>query len=271
MPAHRKKFGNVGRTRRPGEELQASTSRSSRWIWPTSRAIPAESSNSRQPRRRWLHRQASAAKAATPPRNVQVQRSKHRQNMAGLTATTTISGRAPELTRGIRNVPAARRRTHQERKNDRAGRKRSDRPLKQGHAGVMGLSNVYSDANEEVVAKCDSRRTNPHLTAAFNEGDFSARAELSSATGAPESVLEAVNALLEAAGRPVSMLEQSIARMSDEHDRGDIDVTIPADSFKGSFANMARNVNDMVAGTSPSRRSHGLRQGLRRRQFRCTA
>ncbi|MCD2178216.1 methyl-accepting chemotaxis protein [Rhizobium sp. C1] len=87
-----------------------------------------------------------------------------------------------------------------------------------------------------------------HLTAAFNEGDFSARAELSSATGGARDVLEAVNALLEAAGRPVSMLEQSIARLSAEHDRGDIDVTIPADSFKGSFANMARNVNDMVAG-----------------------
>jgi methyl-accepting chemotaxis protein len=37
-------------------------------------------------------------------------------------------------------------------------------------------------------------------------------------------------------------------RMSDEHNKGDIDVTIPADRFEGSFRAMAQGVNDMVAG-----------------------
>ena len=86
------------------------------------------------------------------------------------------------------------------------------------------------------------------LTAAFNEGDVLARANLSGATGGARDVLEAVNALLEAASRPVNSLGQSIARMSSEHDRGDIDVTIPPENFKGNFAVMATAINDMVAG-----------------------
>lgn len=35
--------------------------------------------------------------------------------------------------------------------------------------------------------------------------------------------------------------------MSAEHDKGDIDVTVPADNFRGDFAAMARGVNTMVA------------------------
>jgi methyl-accepting chemotaxis protein len=36
--------------------------------------------------------------------------------------------------------------------------------------------------------------------------------------------------------------------MSEEHNRGDIDVTIPVDKFEGSFRAMAQSVNEMVAG-----------------------
>jgi methyl-accepting chemotaxis protein len=36
--------------------------------------------------------------------------------------------------------------------------------------------------------------------------------------------------------------------MSDEHDKGDIDVTIPAGKFEGAYRVMAQRVNDMVAG-----------------------
>ena len=39
-----------------------------------------------------------------------------------------------------------------------------------------------------------------------------------------------------------------MARMSTEHDRGDIDVYIPVDKFQGSYQVMAKGVNDMVAG-----------------------
>ena len=37
-------------------------------------------------------------------------------------------------------------------------------------------------------------------------------------------------------------------RMSDEHNKGDIDVSIPVDEFSGVFKAMAQGVNDMVAG-----------------------
>jgi methyl-accepting chemotaxis protein len=37
-------------------------------------------------------------------------------------------------------------------------------------------------------------------------------------------------------------------RMSDEHNKGDIDITIPADRFQGAYRAMAQGVNDMVAG-----------------------
>jgi len=37
-------------------------------------------------------------------------------------------------------------------------------------------------------------------------------------------------------------------RMSEEHEKGDIDVTIPSDRFEGSYSTLAEAVNDMVAG-----------------------
>ncbi|HWU65156.1 MAG TPA: methyl-accepting chemotaxis protein [Ensifer sp.] len=86
------------------------------------------------------------------------------------------------------------------------------------------------------------------VIAAINGGDESARADLSGATGGARDVLEAVNALLEAATRPAINLGQAIAHMSAEHDRGDIDVTIRTEEFKGAYATRARAINDMVAG-----------------------
>jgi methyl-accepting chemotaxis protein len=39
-----------------------------------------------------------------------------------------------------------------------------------------------------------------------------------------------------------------VNHMSDEHNKGDIDVTIPAEKFEGAFRVMAQGVNDMVGG-----------------------
>ena len=39
-----------------------------------------------------------------------------------------------------------------------------------------------------------------------------------------------------------------MTRMSDEHNKGDIDVAIPAEKFEGELRSMAQGVNDMVAG-----------------------
>ena len=37
-------------------------------------------------------------------------------------------------------------------------------------------------------------------------------------------------------------------RMSDEHNKGDIDVAIPVDKFEGAYRAMAEGVNGMVGG-----------------------
>jgi methyl-accepting chemotaxis protein len=39
-----------------------------------------------------------------------------------------------------------------------------------------------------------------------------------------------------------------MTRMSDEHNKGDIDVTIPADKFEGAYRVMAQGINEMVSG-----------------------
>jgi methyl-accepting chemotaxis protein len=46
----------------------------------------------------------------------------------------------------------------------------------------------------------------------------------------------------------VKSLLGDISRMSEEHQKGDIDVVIPVDRFAGGFRAMAQAVNDMVAG-----------------------
>jgi methyl-accepting chemotaxis protein len=41
---------------------------------------------------------------------------------------------------------------------------------------------------------------------------------------------------------------EEMTRMSDEHNKGDIDVVIPVEHFEGAFREMARGVNEMVGG-----------------------
>ena len=86
-----------------------------------------------------------------------------------------------------------------------------------------------------------------HLTQAIAGGNLSARASLGTATGNARDILMAVNELLEAATRPAIALGDCIGRMSSEHDKGDIDVVVPATKFSGDFAVMAQDINDMVA------------------------
>lgn len=86
------------------------------------------------------------------------------------------------------------------------------------------------------------------LTHSMTDGDISRRARVDMATGDARELLEAVNALLNVTLRPVSDLSDAIRHMSSEHDKGDIDVIIPADTFKGEFAVVAKNINTMVNG-----------------------
>ncbi|KAA3509781.1 methyl-accepting chemotaxis protein [Agrobacterium vitis] len=80
------------------------------------------------------------------------------------------------------------------------------------------------------------------------DGKLAERANLDAVTGEAREMLIAVNELLEASMQPMQKLGASIAGMSGEHDKGDIDVRLPSEVFKGDFAVMAKGINDMVDG-----------------------
>jgi methyl-accepting chemotaxis protein len=86
------------------------------------------------------------------------------------------------------------------------------------------------------------------LSQSISAGSLSARTDPEAATGDARAVLIAVNELLDAGFLPISALAEDISRMSREHDKGDIDVVVPADKFRGDLAAMAKAVNEMVAG-----------------------
>jgi methyl-accepting chemotaxis protein len=80
----------------------------------------------------------------------------------------------------------------------------------------------------------------------FASGDITQRADLSGASGPVRELLASMNEMLDAAAAPTAAFTKSLARMSAEHDRGDIDVVVPAEEFHGDLANAARMVNALV-------------------------
>ncbi len=62
--------------------------------------------------------------------------------------------------------------------------------------------------------------------------------------GEPGAARNAVNACIE----QWSEVAAEVSRMSDEHTRGDIDVFLPTDRWKGVYSGLARSMNDLVAG-----------------------
>jgi methyl-accepting chemotaxis protein len=79
------------------------------------------------------------------------------------------------------------------------------------------------------------------LAAAAN-GDLSQRVSAHSVPTSLRSSADAVNKLLDT----VQALKSEAARMSGEHERGDIDVTIDTQRFNGEFREMATGINSMV-------------------------
>ena len=84
------------------------------------------------------------------------------------------------------------------------------------------------------------------ISLALANGNLSERANLDVATGDAREILRAVNAMLEAGVQPMQKLGASVARMSSEHNAGDIEVVLPADEFRGELAVLARDVNALV-------------------------
>ncbi|MDR3508344.1 MAG: methyl-accepting chemotaxis protein [Caulobacteraceae bacterium] len=108
----------------------------------------------------------------------------------------------------------------------------------------MSLLTRFRKSSRPHTAVVEIRR----LSQSLASGGLSNRADASKATGEAQELLVAVNELLDAVVRPYEALAEDVARMSMEHDRGDIDVFVPLDKHRGDFAVLAKGVNDMVAG-----------------------
>ncbi|MDO1582953.1 methyl-accepting chemotaxis protein [Rhizobium oryzicola] len=76
----------------------------------------------------------------------------------------------------------------------------------------------------------------------FAEGNFDAKLEQFPGKKA------FINETIETLRGNVKALITEMNRMSTEHDRGDIDVFVPVEKFKGDFATVAEGINAMVAG-----------------------
>ena len=84
------------------------------------------------------------------------------------------------------------------------------------------------------------------VAASYANGNLADRANLDIATGSAREMLMAVNLLLETGIQPMQKLAASITHMSDDHDKGDIDVMLPVEEFRGDMAAVAKSVNAMV-------------------------
>jgi methyl-accepting chemotaxis protein len=92
--------------------------------------------------------------------------------------------------------------------------------------------------------------------------------DLSMAKGQSQVILGAINRLLDSATNPARALSTSIQTMSSEHERGDIDVIIPVDKFRGEYAVMAKDINELVGAHIAVKKMAMAYQGIQRRQFR---
>ncbi len=99
------------------------------------------------------------------------------------------------------------------------------------------LGGVSSDVLTSELARLESM---------FADGDFSQRANTSLANGQTQTVLCAINQMLDRALRPVGQLSARIDDWSAAHDKGDIDTILPVDEFHGTFAVMAKRLNLLV-------------------------
>ncbi|MCX7285038.1 MAG: methyl-accepting chemotaxis protein [Novosphingobium sp.] len=84
------------------------------------------------------------------------------------------------------------------------------------------------------------------VEAAMASGVYTDRLQTHAGNAATRAVAEAVNRLLDKAVHPSFDLARSVTDMFAEHERGDIDVVIRAETLPGHFAVMARDINDLV-------------------------
>ena len=96
--------------------------------------------------------------------------------------------------------------------------------------------------NAMVAGHIHVKKTAMACIAEFGKGNFEAPLEKFPGKKA------FINDTIERLRTNVLLFIREMKHMSDEHNKGDIDVTIPADKFEGDFTVMADGVNAMVAG-----------------------
>ncbi len=108
---------------------------------------------------------------------------------------------------------------------------------------MLRPSITFKPSSHADVAIEDIRR----LTQSIGNGDTRARLDLSQATGPARETLAAVNDLLDTMNAPVAALKRGIETVSAEHVRGDIDVCLRPDDFRGDFSEVAQLINALVS------------------------
>src|SRR5262249_30652784 len=112
-------------------------------------------------------------------------------------------------------------------------------PLDQFQGDYRSLAQAINDM---VAGHIAVKKKAMSCMAEFGGGNF--EASLERCAGKKAFINDAIERLR---GNVKAFIAQ-MARMSDEHNKGDIDVVIPAEKFEGDFRVMATGVNDMVAG-----------------------
>nr|WP_236234799.1 methyl-accepting chemotaxis protein [Pseudomonas tohonis] len=108
------------------------------------------------------------------------------------------------------------------------------------------LPGLYGDVsqgiNALVASHIEVKKKAMACVKAFSEGDLTAPLEQFPGKKA------FINDTIETLRRNITGLMDEMRHMSDEHDKGDIDVVIDASRFQGSYAEIAHGINAMVAG-----------------------
>ena len=105
-----------------------------------------------------------------------------------------------------------------------------NRQLLEGVNGILDAVIGPLNVSAEYVDRISKGDIPPKITDSYN-GDFN-------------EIKNNLNACIDSLGGLIAEMQ----RMSDEHNKGDIDVVIPADRFQGAYRVMGQGVNEMVAG-----------------------
>ncbi len=111
---------------------------------------------------------------------------------------------------------------------------------------VRSYKGEYADTanaiNELVAAHIKVKKQAMACIREFGRGNFDAPMEQLPGKKA------FINENIEAVRSNLTRLIAEMTHMAAEHDKGDIDVVVPVEAFKGDFARMAKGINEMVAG-----------------------